>query len=468
MSRKRGRIVLVGVAGLNLRRDDFYKKELSFQVSCSYGPGRYDASHEEGGIDYPLPYVRWTEARNFAAVLDLMSDGRLDPLPLITHRFPIGEAKKAYDQLTGTGTSLGVVLAYDEKNEVIPDGARTVVHRKAAVLSGKGNLGLIGAGNFASRVLIPAFKKAGATLDTVSSSTGVSAAIAGQRDGFRRVTSDPESVLTDPSLNTVVIATRHDSHAALASRALGAGKHVFVEKPLALTIPELRTVGNAIESSPGLLCVGFNRRFAPHVRRAKKALHGRTGPLVISVTVNAGPLAADHWTRDRRIGGGRIVGEGCHFIDLCRFFTGAPIAELQVASARAATGEVIEDVALLQLSFADGSLGTIQYFSNGNKAFPKERVELAFDGKAIRLDNFRTIAAWGVADVTVRWPQSQDKGHDALVAAFVEASRSGGAPPIPYEELLEVSFFAIEAERLARAGGGAVAAAEFASQICPQ
>lgn len=468
MSRKRGRIVLVGVAGLNLRRDDFYKKELSFQVSCSYGPGRYDPSHEEGGIDYPLPYVRWTEARNFAAVLELMSDGRLDPLPLITHRFPIGEARKAYDQLSETGTSLGVVLAYEEKSESIPDGARTIVRREAGVVAGGGSVGLIGAGNFATRVLLPAFRKAGVTLDTVSSSGGVSATITGDRHGFRRVTSDPDSVLTDPSLGTVVIATRHDSHAALASRALGAGKHVFVEKPLALTIPELRTVGNALETAPGLLCVGFNRRFAPHVRRAKKALHGRTGPLVISVTVNAGPLAADHWTRDRRIGGGRIVGEGCHFIDLCRFFACAPIAELQVASARAATGEVIEDVALLQLSFADGSLGTIQYFSNGNKAFPKERVELAFDGNTIRLDNFRKVSAWGAQDVAVRWPQSQDKGHDALVAAFVEASRSGGAPPIPYEELLEVSFFAIEAERLVRAGGGAVAAAEFASQIRAQ
>ena len=468
MSRKRGRIVLVGVTGLNLRRDDFYKKELSFQVSCSYGPGRYDATHEEGGIDYPLPYVRWTEARNFAAVLDLMSDGRLDPLPIITHRFSIGEARKAYDQVSRTSTSLGIVLAYEEKSEIITDGARTIVRRETGAISSNRNLGLIGAGSFASRVLIPAFKKAGATLDMVSSNGGVSAAIAGQRHGFRRVTTDADSVLSDPLVDTIVIATRHDSHATLALKALGAGKNVFVEKPLALTLPELRSVATAIAASRGQLCVGFNRRFAPHVRRAMKALDGRTGPLVISVTVNAGPLPADHWTRDQRIGGGRIVGEACHFIDLCRFLACAPIAALQVASARAATGEVVEDVALLQLSFSDGSLATIQYFSNSNKAFPKERVELAFDGKAIQLDNFRKVSAWGVPDAVVRWPQSQDKGHEALVAEFVEATRPGGSPPIPYDELLEVGFFAIEAERLAREGGGTVTAAEFGSQIRAQ
>jgi predicted dehydrogenase/threonine dehydrogenase-like Zn-dependent dehydrogenase len=468
MSRKRGRIVLVGVTGLNLRRDDFYKKELSFQVSCSYGPGRYDASHEEGGIDYPLAYVRWTEARNFAAVLELMSDGRLDPLPLITHRFPIGEAGKAYDQLSHTGASLGVVLAYEGKTETIPDDGRTVVRHKADPISGSANVAVIGAGNFATRVLIPAFRKAGVTLDTVSSSGGVSASIAGQRHDFRRVTSDAGSALTDPSIDTVVIATRHDSHATLASRALTAGKHVFVEKPLALTIPELRTVADALETSRGLLCVGFNRRCAPHVSRAKNALKSRAGPMVISITVNAGNLPLDHWTRDQRVGGGRIVGEACHFIDLCRFLAGAPITELKIATARGTNGNVIDDIALLQLSFADGSLGTIQYFSNGSKAVPKERVELAFDGKTIRLDNFRTVAAWGVPGVAVRWPQSQDKGHDALVAAFVEATRSVSSPPIPYSELLEVGFFSIEAERLAREGGGVVTAGEFGAQIRSQ
>ena len=468
MSRKRGRIVLVGVAGLNLRRDDFYRKELSFQVSCSYGPGRYDASHEEGGVDYPLPYVRWTEARNFAAVLDLMSDGRLDPLPIITHRFPIGEAGKAYDQIAESAASLGVVLAYEQKSEVIPDTARAIVRPEKGAVGGKAIVGLVGAGNFASRVLIPAFAKAGATLDTVSSSAGVSAAIEGRRHDFRRVTSEVETMLSDPSVDTIVIATRHDSHASLADRALRAGKHLFVEKPLALTVAELRTVVSALKGSPGLLCVGFNRRFAPHARRAKKALDGRTGPVMISVTVNVGKLPADHWTRDPRAGGGRIVGECCHFIDLCRFFTGAPIAMLQVATARDATGNVVDDVVLLQLSFADGSVGTIQYFSNGSKAVPKERVELAFDGKAIQLDNFRKISAWGVQDVAVRWPQAQDKGHDALVAQFVEATRAGGPPPIPYDELLEVSFFAIGAERLAREGGGVETAAEFGSQIQPQ
>lgn len=465
MSRKRGRIVLVGVAGLNLRRDDFYKKELSFQVSCSYGPGRHDASYEEGGVDYPLPYVRWTEARNFAAVLDLMSDGRLDPLPLITHRFPIAQARKAYDQLAESDASLGVVLGYEEKSAVIPQTARAIVRRQSSSAEGKVNLGLIGAGNFATRVLVPAFKRAGATLDTVSSAGGLSAAIAGARHDFARVTTDADEILGGNSIDAVVIATRHDSHAALSVRALEAGKHVFVEKPLALTLSELEAVGTAAATSTGVLCVGFNRRFAPHVQRTRKAAAERVGPLIISVAVNAGRLPADHWTRNQTIGGGRIVGEACHFIDLCRFLVDSPIATLQLAAARDRKLELVDDTALLQMSFADGSLATIQYFANGNKSVPKERVEVTFDGKMIRLDNFRRIEAWGLRGVSSRWPRSPDKGHNALVEAFVQAISSGGSPPIAYGELLEVGFFAIEAERLARDGGGLVTAGEFDAKL---
>jgi predicted dehydrogenase/threonine dehydrogenase-like Zn-dependent dehydrogenase len=465
MSRKRGRIVLTGVTGLELRRDDFYRKELSFQVSCSYGPGRYDPEHEEGGVDYPLPYVRWTEARNFEAVLGLMADGRLDPLPLVSHRFRIAEAPAAYDLISNGAQSLGVVLTYDAKEERDRDAARTVVVGAKATKPGSARVGFIGSGNFASRVLIPAFDAAGATLDVLASSGGVSASIIGKQKGFHRVTTDAASVIADPEVDMVVIATRHDSHADWTARALDANKHVFVEKPLALARNELERVAASVSRSTGTLCVGFNRRFARDVRAVEKPLGSRMGPVVLSVTVNAGLIPRDHWTQDPEVGGGRIIGEACHFIDLCRHLARSPIKMLQVVTARGASGSVADDIALMQLSFEDGSAASIQYVSNGDKGFPKERVEMFFDGKVIRLDNFRKIFAWGITGLDSRLPRSQDKGHAALVAAFLKSVQNGDAPPISANELLEVALVSIEAGRLAREGGGSIDIAELLSAI---
>ena len=456
MSRQRGRLVLVGVAGLNLKRDDFYRKELSFQVSCSYGPGRYDTQHEEKGNDYPRGLVRWTEGRNFAAVLELMADGRLNPEPLITHRFPIEEAARAYELVSGATPSLGIVLSYPARPLGSNGATRTVALRSTPMPSGKAVVGWIGAGNFASRVLIPAFASAGATLETLASSGGVSAATVGARAGFRRATTDPASLLGDSAIDTIVVTTRHDSHAEWTVRALEAGKHVFVEKPLALSIEELDRVATAMASPSSLLCVGFNRRFAPLVRRAREALADRTGPMVVSMMVNAGRLPRDHWTQDSESGGGRIVGEACHFIDLARHVVGSPITRLQVTTASAA-GVPVEDVALLQLSFADGSVATIQYLSTGARDFPKERIELVVGGRIVRIDNFRKLEAWGVEGVASRWPSAQDKGHSALADAFVKSVRGQAAPPIPPDELLEVSRWSIRAAELARQGGGEVA-----------
>jgi predicted dehydrogenase/threonine dehydrogenase-like Zn-dependent dehydrogenase len=453
MSRKRGRIVLTGVTGLDLRRDDFYRKELSFQVSCSYGPGRYDPVHEESGVDYPLPYVRWTEARNFEAVLGLMADGRLDPLPLISHRFPIGATAAAYDLISSGAPALGVVLTYAEKETAVTASARTI---ELAPRRGKeaGNVGFIGSGNFASRVLIPAFAQAGANLDVLASSGGVSAAVVGNQRGFRRLTTDAATVLGDSAVDTIVVATRHDSHADWVVRGLEAGKNVFVEKPLALTPGDLHRIEAAARAGRGILCVGFNRRFARDTLAARKALSGRIGPLAISVTVNAGVVPPEHWTQNQEIGGGRIVGEACHFIDLCRFLVGAAIERVEVVSARARDGRAIDDVAMIQLSFADGSVGAIQYLANGSKAMPKERLELHFDGKSIRLDNFKKISAVGIPGLSTALPKPQDKGHAALVASFMESVRSGRESPIPLAEILEVSAISIEAGRLARTGGG--------------
>ncbi|MDQ6887340.1 MAG: bi-domain-containing oxidoreductase [Gemmatimonadota bacterium] len=451
MSRKRGRIVLVGVAGLNLRRDDFYRKELSFQVSCSYGPGRYDAQHEEQGVDYPAAFVRWTEGRNFEAVLDLMSDRRVDPEPLVTHRFPIADATRAYDVVSGAQPSLGIVLSYAPKIAPVAS-ARTVLLHSGTPAVGRATVGWIGAGNFASRMLIPAFAGAGATLDALASAGGVSAAVVGSRHGFRRATTDADALLVDPAIDTIVITTRHDSHAEWTTRALEAGKHVFVEKPLALTLEEVDRVAAALDKSGRLLCVGFNRRLAPMVLKARGALASRSGPLALTITVSAGSIPREHWTQDRASGGGRIVGEACHFIDLARHLAGSPIVKLQLLTASLAAAAV-EDTAIIQLGFEDGSIGSIQYLSNGHRAVPKERIECFFDGKTFRIDNYRRLVAWGIPDLSTRWPQKQDKGHRALAAAFVAAVRGSAPPPIAAEELIEVSRWSVRAGQLAARTG---------------
>ena len=452
MSRKRGRIVLVGVTGLHLRRDDFYRKELSFQVSCSYGPGRYDPVHEEQGVDYPRAFVRWTEGRNFEAVLSCMADGRLNPAPLVTHRFDIANAAQAYDVVSGAEPSLGIVLRYPERSETSAAIQRSVVLRADEPVPGKGIVGWIGSGNFASRVLIPAFAKAGATLHTLASSGGLSAAVIGKREGFRRATTDPDTLLGTDLIDTLVVTTRHDTHASWTRRALEAGKHVFVEKPLALDVEDVDRIGATLGRSSTIMCVGFNRRYAPMAIRARDAIRRRTGPLVVDILVNAGAMPRDHWTQHPDEGGGRIVGEAVHFIDLARYFVGTPISSLQVKTA--GTERALDDVASLQLGFSDGSIAAIRYLSNGHRAFPKERVELFADGAVVRIENWRTMRGWGVGGLTTHVPHAQDKGHAALAAAFVNAVRGEGPPPIPPDEMLEVSRWAIRAGELAARGGG--------------
>jgi predicted dehydrogenase/threonine dehydrogenase-like Zn-dependent dehydrogenase len=442
MCRKRGRIVLVGVTGLELSRADFFEKELSFQVSCSYGPGRYDPSYEEKGNDYPVGFVRWTEQRNFEAVLDMMADGRLDVKPLISHRFAIDDAEQAYALVGGAGPSLGILLDYPQDEESAPAVRRQTVDLHAATASASGcSLGFVGSGNYATAVLIPAFKLAGARLKVVASSAGVSGLHAGRKFGFEQTTTDTAGVLRDAAVNAVVITTRHDSHAALVIDALQAGKHVFVEKPLCLTLDELAAIEVAAGQSAGRLMVGFNRRFAPQVQRVKQLLAGAGGPKAFVMTVNAGAIPAEHWTQDSAVGGGRVVGEACHFIDLLRFLAGTPIVEWRRMDMASATGDTLS----LQLAFADGSIGTVHYFANGPKSFPKERLEVFAGGRALQLDNFRKLTGFG-------WPGfgkmnlwRQDKGQKACAAAFVRAVETGGAAPIPLEELIEVARVTIEA-----------------------
>jgi predicted dehydrogenase len=455
MCRKRGRIVLVGVTGLELSRADFFEKELTFQVSCSYGPGRYDPNYEERGNDYPVGFVRWTEQRNFEAVLDMMSDGRLDVKPLISHRFAINDAEQAYELVAGGAPSLGILLEYPTP-AVKPDAEvrRTSVELpKPATAPAKGaaSIGFIGSGNYATAVLIPAFKDAGARLRTVASSGGVSGLHAGRKFGFESTTTDTDGVFRDESVNTIVISTRHDSHASMVCQALRAGKHVFVEKPIALKTEELREIeaaraDAAKRGAKPIVMVGFNRRFAPQVAKLKSLLRGAAGPKSFIMTVNAGAIPAEHWTQDRDVGGGRIVGEGCHFIDLLRFLAGERITSVRAHAMEAKSGDTVS----IDLGFADGSIGTVHYFANGSKSFPKERIEVFAQGRVIQLDNFRKMTGFG-------WPKfskmnlwRQDKGQKACAAAFVDAIASGGASPIPFEELIEVAEATIAAADLAR------------------
>lgn len=436
MSRKRGRIVLVGVTGLELNRADFYEKELTFQVSCSYGPGRYDPAYEQQGNDYPFGFVRWTEQRNFEAVLAMLAEGRLDVAPLVSHRFAVRDAARAYDVLVNDRSALGIVLQYPAPTS---PGKRCVAlgPQPPVTAGGEAVVAMIGAGNYGSRVLIPALKRAGARLDTVISSTGVSGVYHGRKSGFAYASTDAKTdAFANPRANTVVIATRHDTHARYVIEALRCGKHVFVEKPLALTRRELEEIEQASAGASGrILMVGFNRRFAPLVKRMKTLLDAVAVPKSMVYTVNAGALPADHWTQSREIGGGRIVGEACHFIDLLRFLAGAPIESHSIVPMRASTADTVSIV----LRFADGSVGTVHYFANGHKALAKERLEVFAGGRVLQLDNFRSLRGFGWPGFRRSWLWRQDKGQEACMAAFVEAVRGGGPPPIAPAELFEVT-----------------------------
>jgi predicted dehydrogenase/threonine dehydrogenase-like Zn-dependent dehydrogenase len=449
MCRRRGRIVLIGVTGLELSRADFYEKELSFQVSCSYGPGRHDPTYEEQGVDYPVGFVRWTEQRNFEAILDMMAGRRVDARPLVSHRFPVAGAQAAYALVTSDVPSLGILLTYGAADER-PDSllrARTVELAPAAGAPGGASLGFVGSGNYATAVLIPAFRGAGARLRALASSNGVSGVHAGRKFGFEVSTTDTDGVLADPEVGAVVIATRHDSHAGLVRAALEAGKHVFVEKPLALSAEQLDAISAAHAARPDrVVMVGFNRRFAPHAQRMRALLSGVAEPKSFVMTVNAGAVPPEHWTQDRRVGGGRIVGEACHFIDLLRFLAGSPIKGFQASSMGPAPGmAVTDDKASITLTFEDGSIGTILYLANGHRSFPKERLEVFAAGRILQLDNFRRLSGFGWPGFRKMNLWRQDKGQKQCARAFLAALRAGGPAPIPFDELMEVSRIAVAA-----------------------
>lgn len=446
MSRKRGRIVLVGVVGLSLSRAAFYEKELTFQVSCSYGPGRYDERYEQRGEDYPFGFVRWTEQRNFQAVLHLMADKQLDIDPLISHRFPQHEATEAYRLLTEDRSTLGVLLTYPETGvdmatmvPVVPTIPSPGVKRAV--------VGMIGAGNFASLVLAPALAKTPARLKTVASATGASAAHVARKFGFEQASSDYRAILGDPEINVVYISTRHNTHAQMAVEALQAGKHVFVEKPLALDRQELAAVREALQQAEGRqLLVGFNRRFSPLAVKMHNLLKARTQPLSLVYTVNAGAIPPGHWTHDPQVGGGRIIGEGCHFVDLLRHLVGHPIVGLEARMIGAGTaGTICQDKMTILLEFADGSTGVVHYLANGSKRYPKERLEAFSEGRVLVLDNFRELRGYEWKGFGRQRLTRQDKGHAAEVAAFIARVLEGGELLIPWIELEEITLATFQA-----------------------
>jgi predicted dehydrogenase len=452
LSRDRGCVVATGVVGTTLPRKAYFEKELTFLVSRSSGPGRYDPAYEVAGSDYPYGYVRWTEGRNLQAFVDLMADGLIDVAPLITHRFPIERAPEAYELISSDTPSLGVLLTYTEqaKGDLFEAPASRLAPGVAAAAV---RLGVLGAGNFATSTLFPALARL-PEIEKVglASASGMRAAHAARRYGFRYTANDSGRLIGDPAINTIAVLTPHHLHAELTCQALAAGKHVFCEKPLALDEGQLRMVFEAHGKTDKLLTIGFNRRFAPLAVRLKAFLETVGEPLAIHYRVNAGYLPPTHGLQDPELGGGRLIGEACHFIDFITFLIGRPPVRVRSLSLPD-QGRYRQDNLQLQLEFPDGSLGSIGYYANGDHSFPKERLEAFGGGRVAVLDDFRTLsmAADGRRRTARSWLR-QDKGHLAIWRSFAASIQAGGPPPIPYDQLFGVSAAAIAAQRSLRLG----------------
>jgi predicted dehydrogenase len=439
---------------MELQRKLYYEKELDFRVSRSYGPGRYDTAFEQKGRDYPIGYVRWSETRNMEAFLQLLADGKLNLQPLITHSFEIENATAAYELITGEAQQpyLGVLIRYPRGSH--PVQRMEIVPRQPKHLSdAEVRVGLLGAGNFAQGTLIPAIRQLrGVRLVGLCATSGARAHAAAAKFGFAFCTTDEENLYSDPAINTVVIATRHHLHATQVVRALESGKHVFCEKPLCLTEDELERIEHAYYTSArtSQLMVGFNRRFAPMARQMKSFLKQVNGPFTMHYRVNAGPLAKDHWINDPEQGGGRILGEVCHFVDFLSFICGAAAHTVYARSVSPAASE--QDVAIT-IEFTDGSLGTISYICNGDRAFSKERVEI-FGGSCVTvLDDFRRLelVRHGRKQVFRSWLK-QNKGHAGEWTAFSECIRSGSPAPIRFEEIVATTLATIRIADSLRSG----------------
>ncbi len=453
IARDKAKIVAVGAVGLQVPRKPYYEKELDLVVSRSYGPGRYDTDFEEKGQDYPIGYVRWTETRNMEAFLNLLAQDKLDVAPLITHRIPIEEGERAYELITGDEPYLGVLLTYEEQplpsdNRIPNKLAPTVRVKPGDILA----LGVLGAGNYALSTFLPVIKKSGLVAPVgIISASGVSAHHAAQRFGFGFASSDPTAVIEDPAINLIAILTRHNLHTQQILSAFKAGKHVYCEKPLAINPQQLAEISDVLQNEAHpLLMLGFNRRFAPLAEHLKAFVDQRQEPLFAHYRINANQLPPEHWLIDPEIGGGRIVGEGCHFIDFLTFLIGENPIEVS-AQGLPDNGKYSEDNVVLRFSYPDGSLGVISYLANGDRAFLKEYLEVFTGGRVAVLHDWRKLEMISKGRRTVkRHLLQQDKGHFNAWRAFLQAVQSKNAPPIPYEQALGVtqaSFAAVDALR---------------------
>jgi len=446
MSRKRGRIILVGVVGLNISRADFYEKELTFQVSCSYGPGRYDEDYEQKGTDYPLPFVRWTENRNFQAILASIAAGKLKVKELITEVVPLEEYQKIYGAI-GSSKSIASLIKYTAEESTKE--ANTLKISDRTFQGQKGVMGIIGAGNFTKMTMLPALKKANANLKTIASSGGLSGTDLAKKFNLAQSTTDYKTILTDTEIDTVLITTRHNSHAKFVTEALKHNKHVFVEKPLALNGEQLQQILNVYEEQSGTqnasVTVGYNRRFSPHIQAIKKAIGNNPGPLNINATMNAGHIPPAVWVHDLQVGGGRIIGEACHYIDLCIYLTGSKITSVCM-NAMGENPQENTDNASILLKFANGSHAVVNYFANGSKAYSKERLEVFSRERTFVMDNFRQTKAYGVKGFK-NLKTKMNKGHAAQFEKYVHFLQQGGEPIIPFSEIVngtQAAFAAVE------------------------
>ena len=431
MSRKRGRIILVGVIGLDISRADFYEKELTFQVSCSYGPGRYDEAYEQKGQDYPLPYVRWTEKRNFEAVLSTISNGKLEVKSLISEELPLEDFQKIYGEI-GSSKSIATLLKYNSNEKEI---ARKVT--VSPYSSQKGEMGIIGAGNFTNAMILPALKKNGVQVKYIASSGGLSSKTLAKKFNVGFATSDYNEILNDADVNLVLVTTRHNMHAKMTLESLQAGKHVFVEKPLALTLDEVEQISKVAQERDRSVVVGFNRRFSPHMTKIKTALGDGAGAINMVATMNAGFIPSNVWVHDMEIGGGRIIGEACHYIDLMVYLSGSKVASICMNALGNNPTENTDNATLI-LKFENGSQGTINYFANGSKSYAKERVEVYSQERTFVCDNFRLTKGFGAKGFG-KLKTKQDKGHVEQFRKLSDFSKQGGEPIIPLDEVLNVS-----------------------------
>lgn len=436
--RKRGRIVLVGVVGLNIQRSDFYEKELTFQVSCSYGPGRYDDIYETKGQDYPLAYVRWTEKRNFEAVLNALAKGTLKVSPLLTEIVELEDYQKIYGNI-GQSKSIASILKYSGN---ISHTDTTIKISSNSFSGQKGVLGIIGAGNFTKARIVPILNKLNADIKYIASARGLSGTLIAKKYKITHSTTDYKDMLNDPEVAAVLITTQHQAHAKQVIEALQAGKHVFVEKPLALTSVEIDQIIKVYQQQEKTITVGFNRRFSPFIQDAKKQLGNTNHPIHVVATMNAGFIPADHWTQDQQAGGGRIIGEACHLIDLITFLAGSKV-ERVVMNALGPDATAGTDNASILLQYKNGANGVVNYFSNGNKAYSKERIEIYAQGKNMIIDNFRRAKYYGYKSAGMK--KNQDKGHFEQFSRFLTHLKSDRPAIIPFEEIINTSRVAIAA-----------------------